>query len=64
VISVPNEPRIEKVYTAFFEQPFPADLTIAVIWLAATICAIFLPVLNEIPIRTVLVVPEILFLPG
>ena len=43
VIIVPDEKGIEKVYTAFFEQPFPADLKIVLIWLAASLVAIFLP---------------------
>jgi uncharacterized membrane protein len=61
---VSDEKWIEKIYTAFFEQPFPTDLKIALLWLAATILAIYLPVLNESPIRAILTLPGILFLPG
>jgi len=64
VIFVPDEPRSEKVSPAFFSQPFPADLKIALLWLAANILAIYLPILNETPIRVALLVPGILFLPG
>lgn len=64
VITVPDEPVIEKIYAAFFEPPFPADLIIALLWLAASLAAIFLPVLNESPIRVALIVPGLLFLPG
>jgi uncharacterized membrane protein len=64
VITVPNEKGIERVYTAFFEQPFPADLKIALLWLAASLAAIFLPGLNDSPLRFALVVPGLLFLPG
>jgi uncharacterized membrane protein len=64
VILVSDEPRIEKIYTALFEQAFPADLKVAFVWLAATIFAIYLPVLNESPARIVLSLPVILFLPG
>lgn len=64
MIFVPDEPRSEKVTNPFFTQPFPADLKIALIWLAANILAIYLPILNETPIRAALLVPGILFLPG
>jgi len=61
---MPDEPRIEKIYSAFFEQAFPADLKVAFVWLAAIILAVYLPVLNESPIRVVFTLPGILFLPG
>jgi uncharacterized membrane protein len=61
---VSDEKWIEKIYTAFFEQPFPTDLKIALLWVAATILAIYLPFLNESPIRGVLTLPAILYLPG
>ena len=59
-----DEPSIEKIYTAFFENTIPADLKIALVWLAANILVIYLPVLNESPIRVLLTLPGILFLPG
>ena len=55
---------MEKVYTAFFEEAFPADLKVALVWLAASILAIYLPFLNESPLRVVITLPVILFLPG
>jgi uncharacterized membrane protein len=61
---MPDERGIERVYTAFFEEQFPADLKIALLWLAASLAAIFLPGLNESPVRVALVVPGLLFLPG
>lgn len=61
---MPDEPLIEKIYSAFFEHAFPADLKVAFVWLAANILAIFLPVLNESPVRIILSLPGILFLPG
>ena len=64
VIHVSDEPRVEKIYTAFFEQSFPTDLKVALLWLAANILVIFLPVLNESPIRVLITLPAILFLPG
>jgi len=55
---------IEKIYSAFFKQEFPADLALVVVWLAATIAAIYLPILNETPVRIVLALPIVLFIPG
>ena len=49
---------------AFFEEPFPADLKVAALWLAASVLAIYLPVLNESPVRILLTLPALLFLPG
>lgn len=59
-----DKSRIGKIYTAFFEQVFPTDLKIALLWLTIDILAIYLPVLNETPIRIILILPGILFLPG
>lgn len=64
MITLSDEIGIEKVYMAFFEQPFPADLKLALLWLAVSLAAIFLPVLNESPLRVALVLPALLFLPG
>jgi uncharacterized membrane protein len=64
VILLVAEPQIEKIYSAFFEQEFPLDLRVATAWLAATVLAIYLPLLNESPVRIILTLPGILFLPG
>jgi uncharacterized membrane protein len=64
VILLSDKPRNEKISPAFFEQAFPADLKVALLWLAASIVANYLPILNETPIRALLIVPGILFLPG
>ncbi|HAR36998.1 MAG TPA: hypothetical protein DCR87_08925, partial [Acidobacteria bacterium] len=56
--------RIDTIYTAFFEQPFPADLKLALIYLAASVLVIYVPVLNETSVRAALLIPGILFLPG
>ena len=64
MIPLSEKTRIEKIYSAFFEQEFPADLTLVVVWLAASIVAIYLPILNETPLRIVLALPVVLFIPG
>ena len=64
VIFLSDESQIKKISTAFFENTFPPDLTVAVVWLAANILVIYLPVLNETAISAILILPGILFLPG
>jgi uncharacterized membrane protein len=54
----------EKIYSSLSEENVPADFKIALIWLAAGILAIYLPFLNETPLKGILLVPGILFLPG
>jgi uncharacterized membrane protein len=64
VIHLSEETGIEKIYSAFFNQVFPADLALVVVWLTVSVVAIYLPGLNATPIRTVLTLPVILFIPG
>jgi uncharacterized membrane protein len=52
-----------KWYSAFFNI-IPADLALIVIWVAVSIMVIYLPVLNTTPVRYMLVLPVILFIPG
>jgi uncharacterized membrane protein len=61
---VPDESRIETIYIAFFEHAIPADLKMVFLWLAAALLAIYLPLLNETPVRVVLALPIVLFIPG
>ena len=64
MIPIPEEKPRGKIFSAFFKQDFPADLALAVVWLVAGIGAIYLPILNETPIRIVLALPVVLFIPG
>ena len=64
MIVLPDVPRTEKIYTAFFEQAFPADLTVASAWILATILAIYLPVINSTFLRVLFGIPLVLFIPG
>jgi uncharacterized membrane protein len=43
---------------------YPADLVLVVVWIAACIVAIYLPLLNATPLRIILALPVVLFLPG
>jgi uncharacterized membrane protein len=63
-IRVSEKTRSEKMYSVFFEQALPMDLTLVVVLLAASILAIYLPFLNETILRIVLTLPVILFIPG
>jgi len=64
VILLSDETHIEKIYIAFFEREFSADLKAGLLWLTASILVIYLPVLNETPIKAAIVIPGILFFPG
>jgi uncharacterized membrane protein len=54
----------ESVYSAFFEQKFSTDLVLVIVWVAAAIIAIYLPILNDTPLRIILSLPIIVFIPG
>ena len=64
MIPMPEKKTSGNIYSAFFKQDFPGDLALAVVWLVAGIAAIYLPVLNDSPIRIVLALPVVLFIPG
>jgi uncharacterized membrane protein len=64
VISLSEKTPLEKMYSAFFESELPPDLILILIWLPAAIITIYLPVLNTTPLRYVLTLPVVLFIPG
>lgn len=64
MIPLSEKTYIEKIYSAFFEKEFPLDLTLVIVWLAVSIVAIYLPILNETILRIVLTLPVMLFIPG
>ena len=53
-----------RIPSAFFSQVFPADLALVVLWLAASVITLYLPGLSETPLRMVLALPVLLFIPG
>lgn len=61
---MPEEPRIERIYAAFFETAFPGDLALVLAWLMGTVLAVLLPVVSESPVRFIFALPALLFLPG
>jgi uncharacterized membrane protein len=64
VIFLSDKLPIKKISAAFFENTFPLDLALAVVWLAANILVIYLPVLSETAVSAIFILPGILFLPG
>ena len=64
MIPVHEKTLIQKIQSAFLRQGFPYDLLLVVEWLVAAILAIYVPVLNETPVRVILALPVILFIPG
>lgn len=59
-----EESPLSQGFLRFFEEPFPLDLKIATAWLIIGILSIFLPYVNETPLRILFALPVILFLPG
>ncbi len=64
MIPLSEKPYIKTIYSAFFEQEAPLDLTLVVLWLSASIVTISLPILNNTTLRIVLFLPVMLFIPG
>jgi len=64
VILLSEKTRIKKIYSAFFREEFPADLTLVVVWLAIGIVASYLPFLNQTPVPFIFTLPVVLIIPG
>lgn len=54
----------ETFVRAFSPSEFPRDLILVYAWLVATIVAIYVPFINETPLRIVLGLGMVLFIPG
>jgi uncharacterized membrane protein len=64
VIPLYEETLSQKIFSAFFRQAFSNDLKLIVVWLCAAILGVYLPVLNETPLRVLFTLPVLLFIPG
>jgi uncharacterized membrane protein len=64
VNSLSEKTLIEKIYSAFFEQKLPEDLILVLLWLTANMVVIYVPFLNNTPLRVFLALPMVLFIPG
>ncbi|MCQ8893776.1 MAG: DUF1616 domain-containing protein [Methanolinea sp.] len=53
-----------EVFLAFTPENTPADLALVYLWTVLSACGIYLPLLNTSPVRVVLALPMVLFVPG
>jgi len=59
-----DSPVLHTLYFSFIvNRPFP-DLVVVLTWLACAIASIYIPVINETPLRVILALPLVLFIPG
>jgi uncharacterized membrane protein len=59
-----QDPFYNKVYSAFFEEKIFFDLKVTIIWLFLAILFIYIPILQELPLRVFFALPIVLFIPG
>ena len=64
VIRLSEKTTVNRINPAFSRQGFAVDLILVVVWLAAGILAVYLPFLQVSPLRIILVLPIVLFIPG
>ena len=62
-LPVPEETP-EKKILATISSTYSTDLNLVILWLVASIASIYLPVLNTLPLRIILTLPVVLFIPG
>ena len=55
---------MERVFSAFTRENTPADLAVTYLWAVLSVLAIYLPFLDESPLRVILALPMVLFFPG
>ncbi len=55
---------IEDLYTAFGTGIWFRDLTGILLWLGIAVLTIYVPYLNESPLRIIFALPVVLFIPG
>jgi len=63
VIPVPEDTPVKKIPAPIFSTG-STDLYLVILWLAAGIASIYLPLLNTLPLRIILTLPVVLFIPG
>ena len=64
VVSLPEDLQSPPNSPAVQTRKFPADLLLVVVWLAAASAAIYLTTTDALPLRVVLALPLLLFIPG
>lgn len=59
-----DSPVLHILYISFLQTRIFSDLKVILLWLTGAIACIYVPVLNETPIRVLLALPLVLFIPG
>ncbi|MCA1917017.1 DUF1616 domain-containing protein [Methanospirillum hungatei] len=59
-----DSPVLHILYISFLQTRIFSDLKVILLWLIGAIACIYVPVLNETPIRVLLALPLVLFIPG
>ncbi len=59
----PN-PLFNKIVTSYFEEQIFPDLKVICFWILLTVCFIYVPILNDTPLRILVTLPMVLFIPG
>ena len=59
-----DSPVLHILYISFLQIRIFSDLKVILLWLTGAIACIYVPVLNETPIRVLLALPLYLFIPG
>ena len=59
-----DSPVLHIFYLSFLQTRIFSDLKFIIIWLIGAITCIYVPILNETPIRVLLALPLVLFIPG
>lgn len=63
-IPLSDQSNLGRIHSVFYELEYPVDFLIVIMWLAACIATIYLPILSLILIRVVLFLPVAFFIPG
>lgn len=59
-----DSPVLHILYLSFLQTRIFSDLKFIILWLIGAITCIYVPILNETPIRVLLALPLVLFIPG
>lgn len=62
-MDTPDHP-YDTLAEAFAVNRFPPDLVACYLWIAGTILSVYLPVISETPLRVLMGIPFVLFVPG
>jgi uncharacterized membrane protein len=64
LILPPEDTVPDRLIRAFIDERPATDLVLAAVWIAAAVAFVYVPFLNETPVRIVIALPVVLFIPG